>query len=582
MFDEIDLELAHDVTFGTVELNVETEIPLPKGVIAKVNFDPLMWLDAPTPDGRYFASAGFELAGLPSFLQYKDATGGAGHDGARVCGSLRHVETDPLTGKVSGWGYLIDNQAGHDCLLALTTRAVKGVSADLRGCALSASDTEALGVRQAFSRSQLAGATICPMPAFPDTEVTVDTIVASGTLVRDLKPPRDAFSNPRLSRPTGIRVVPLNAEFEQVFGHLCLWNQPHVSITGKKVYPPRDDDLSKFYTGGTVLCADGSAVRVGRLFLGGEHADVSLSAQQALDAYAATCTAWADVRVGKDEHGIWVAGVTRPGISEELAYAGRASALSGDWRPIGGRRRLVAALSCNFPGFPVYEDGEGLALIASGPPPETDDEVEGVEEGSPVEEVAAEPLSIVEEPTAVALEEVEVRSYVRNGRMVRGYKRRVEGGRGLPGDAVDAVREAIAAGLQKPKPIGKITPKGPNRAAPDQAITVLTSLGAIEVRLRQNPRTKEVRVEVRGGSAESNRRIQERVVARLDKWIAGEPRVLWEKIKGGSKDGRQFDPTLVMSDKAWHSDVEQMVTDEVYAYEAESRSESRRRRRGGR
>ena len=31
MFDEIDLELAHDVTFGTVELNVETEIPLPKG-----------------------------------------------------------------------------------------------------------------------------------------------------------------------------------------------------------------------------------------------------------------------------------------------------------------------------------------------------------------------------------------------------------------------------------------------------------------------------------------------------------------------------------------------------------------------
>lgn len=111
MFDEIDLELAHDVTFGTVELNVETEIPLPKGVIAKVNFDPLMWLDAPTPDGRYFASAGFELAGLPSFLQYKDATGGAGHDGARVCGSLRHVETDPLTGKVSGWGVL-DRQPG--------------------------------------------------------------------------------------------------------------------------------------------------------------------------------------------------------------------------------------------------------------------------------------------------------------------------------------------------------------------------------------------------------------------------------------------------------------------------------------
>jgi len=102
------------------------------------------------------------------------------------------------------------------------------------------------------------------------------------------------------------------------------------------------------------------------------------------------------------------------------------------------------------------------------------------------------------------------------------------------------------------------------------------------VRLRQNPRTKEVRVEVRGGSAETNRRIQERIAARLDKWVAGKPRVLWEKIKGGSKDGRQFDPTLVMTDKVWDSDVRQMFTDEVYAHETESRSESRRRRRGGR
>ena len=94
---------------------------------------------------------------------------------------------------------------------------------------------------------------------------------------------------------------------------------------------------------------------------------------QALDTYARTCDAWADVRVGKDKFGIWVAGVTRPGISEELVYAGRASPLSGDWRPIDGRKRLVAALSCNFPGFPVYEDDVDGALIASGPPPELDD-----------------------------------------------------------------------------------------------------------------------------------------------------------------------------------------------------------------
>lgn len=371
------LELANDVTFGTVELTVDTAAILPKGVIAKVNFDPLMWLDAPTPDGRYFYGNGFKTVELPAFLQYKDQTTvEGGHHGARICGSLRGVDVERETGKVSGWGYLIDNQAGRDCLLALDTKSIKGVSADLRGCALDTDGTTALGVRGAYATSLLAGATICPMPAFPDTMVTVEpvgAIVASGTLVRDLKPPRDAFSDPKFNRPTGIRVVPLTSEFDQVFGHLALWNVPHTSIQGRKVYPPRDDDLSKFYTGGSVLCADGAFVKVGRLFLGDGHPDTKMPAQQALDTYARTCDAWADVRVGKDKFGIWVAGVTRPGISEELVYAGRASPLSGDWRPIDGRKRLVAALSCNFPGFPVYEDDVDGALIASGPPPELDD-----------------------------------------------------------------------------------------------------------------------------------------------------------------------------------------------------------------
>jgi len=108
------LELANDVTFGTVELTVDTAAVLPKGVIAKVNFDPLMWLDAPTPDGRYFYGNGFKTVELPAFLQYKDQTTvEGGHHGARICGSLRGVDVEQATGKVSGWGYLIDNQAGR-------------------------------------------------------------------------------------------------------------------------------------------------------------------------------------------------------------------------------------------------------------------------------------------------------------------------------------------------------------------------------------------------------------------------------------------------------------------------------------
>lgn len=372
------LELANDVTFGTVELTVDTTAVLPRGVIAKVNFDPLMWLDAPTPDGRYFYGNGFKTVELPAFLQYKDQTTvEGGHHGARICGSLRGVDVEQETGKVSGWGYLIDNQAGRDCLLALDTKSIKGVSADLRGCALDTDGTTALGVRGAYATSLLAGATICPMPAFPDTMVTVEpveAIVASATLIRSLKPPRDAFDNPRFNRPTGGRVVPLNEEFDHVYGHLALWKSKHVT---KKVPPPRDDDYSSFYTGGNVLCSDGTYVPVGRAFIGGDHPDVHLAAQAALDCYTATSLAWADIRVGTDKFGIWYAGVTRPGISEELVYAARASGISGDWRPINGRRRLIAALSSNTRGFEVYEEGaadDDCALIASaGLPPESED-----------------------------------------------------------------------------------------------------------------------------------------------------------------------------------------------------------------
>ena len=394
------LELASDVTFGTVDLSVDTTSERPRGTIAKVSFDPLMWLDAPTPDGRYFYSSGFATEPLPTFIQYKDRTTvEPGHHDARIAGSLRHVVEDPSTGKVSGWGYLIDNEAGRDALLALETQAIKGVSADLRGCALDDQGTTQLGVRAAYSTSRLAGATICPMPAFPDTVATLDdnfALVASGTLLRDLRPPRDAFDNPRFNRPSGGRVVPLTSEFHHVYGHLALWDTPHVT---RKVKPPRDDDFSSFYTGGNVLCDDGSYVPVGRAFIGGDHPDVHLAAQQALDRYTATSLAWADIRVGKDRFGIWYAGVTRPGISEELTYAARASGISGDWRPIRGRLRLIAALSSNTRGFEVYEEGaadENCALIASAglPPEESELDASSVEPEPEPEELTPAPAEL--------------------------------------------------------------------------------------------------------------------------------------------------------------------------------------------
>src|SRR4029079_16942320 len=71
----------------------------------------------------------------------------------------------------------------------------------------------------------------------------------------------------------------------------------------------------------------------------------------------------ADVRVGEDEHGIWVAGALRSHLSDEDVRAFRAALLSGDWRRIAGRLELVAALAVNVPGFPVPRT---RSLVASG------------------------------------------------------------------------------------------------------------------------------------------------------------------------------------------------------------------------
>ena len=84
--------------------------------------------------------------------------------------------------------------------------------------------------------------------------------------------------------------------------------------------------------------------------------------------YDNTGTAVADVAVGEDEFGIWVAGAIRPGATPSQVEALSRSSLSGDWRRIGGNLELVAALSVNTPGFPlaVVASGRVEALVASG------------------------------------------------------------------------------------------------------------------------------------------------------------------------------------------------------------------------
>jgi hypothetical protein len=69
----------------------------------------------------------------------------------------------------------------------------------------------------------------------------------------------------------------------------------------------------------------------------------------------------ADVVCGEDEHGIWVSGALRPGISAFQVMILDRYSLSGDWR----HNDLVAACAVSVPGFHLADDSSVVALAAS-------------------------------------------------------------------------------------------------------------------------------------------------------------------------------------------------------------------------
>lgn len=187
-----------------------------------------------------------------------------------------------------------------------------------------------------------------------DTSAVAVQLAASADTVR---PPRVWFDDPGLSQPTALTVT----DDGRVYGHLAVWGTCHTGIADACVTPPRSRSGYAYFRVGAVLCDDGSEVAVGRLTADTTHAGRRLSATDTAAHYEHSGAAVADVAAGEDEHGIWVAGALRAGVSDEQVAALRASPLSGDWRTIGGTLELVAALAVNSPGFPVPR-----ALVASG------------------------------------------------------------------------------------------------------------------------------------------------------------------------------------------------------------------------
>lgn len=191
-------------------------------------------------------------------------------------------------------------------------------------------------------------------------------LVASGSPTR---PPAAWFQNPNLDGPSPLTVT----EDGRIFGHLAEWGVCHIGIPGTCTTAPHSDTGYGYFHTGSVLTDEGEFVPVGQITLGTGHADLQASARAAMAHYDNTGTAAADIAVGEDEFGIWVAGAVRPWVSDEEVHELRAAALSGDWRTVGtGGLELVAALAVNVPGFPIprtalaASGGRQTALVAAG------------------------------------------------------------------------------------------------------------------------------------------------------------------------------------------------------------------------
>lgn len=359
-----------------------------------------------TGDGRIFKKNAIDTRTLPLPLLWQIKTGD-GHDGSVVVGRIDSMERVD-NGIGNARGVFDAGPYGREAERLVREKFISGVSADLDRFEASedeeAEDDDASAKKKignskiSVDKARVMAVTIVPKPAFEECKIYIeedtenqspqeaqmsvvpdgiyvdrvdesdaDALVACGMIANAIPvvPPAAWFQNPNLSGPT-----PLTVDDDgRVFGHIAAWHVDHIGMAfGTK--PPRSKSGYAYFHTGVIRADDGKDFPVGQLTLNGGHATLEASAVEAARHYDDTGSAIADVRAGEDSHGIWVAGSLRPGASPEQVRALRASAPSGDWRPIKGTLELVAVCQVNVPGFPIARarvaSGQIYALVAAG------------------------------------------------------------------------------------------------------------------------------------------------------------------------------------------------------------------------
>ena len=359
-------------------------------------------------DGRMFRKDAIEIRQLPLPLLWQIKTG-SGHDGSVVVGRIDQMErTEKGIGNC--YGTFDDGPYGREAERLVRNGFLRGVSADMdrfeaddnrkdsdKDVSDMAKKTDKIKKDKiVVNKARVMAVTIVSKPAFQECQIALadegqeaytqeETVLTDGVYADDadpmdaaslvacgmvaqqipVVPPKMWFENPRLEKATPLTV----SDDGHVYGHIASWDTDHIGLPfGTK--PPRSRSDYGFFHTGVIRTDGGTDVPVGQLTLAGGHADLTASAAEAIKHYDDTASAVADVHAGEDRYGIWVAGALRPGVQPEQIRALRASAPSGDWRPIRGSLELVAVCQVNVPGFPIARarvaSGQVMALVAAG------------------------------------------------------------------------------------------------------------------------------------------------------------------------------------------------------------------------
>lgn len=346
---------------------------------------------AESGDGRLFHLGSLDWATLPLPLMYQPANVG-GHSGSFQVGDITHIARKG--NEIFGWGTVfsesLDGEHGAGIRRMIGTNgkpSSAGVSVDVdkvkdADVEFVYNDDSGHAVKPEmtiFHRGRIRGATLVAFPAFVEAKLafTGDNLTASvddgcgcgeGVLtagaytftIPDL-PKKEWFDRPTDVKMHGALTV---TQEGRVFGRLARKGVTHRSVN--RQVPLNTVDYSRWMNKETIV-EGGERVVTGVITMNCGHAPTEHYGTLAnrKQHYDNSCSIVANVRIGEDADGVWVAGALRHGVTSEQVATMMGCQLSGDWQPHPDRRgtqEFIAALLVPVPGFPEARTRASVAM----------------------------------------------------------------------------------------------------------------------------------------------------------------------------------------------------------------------------